>query len=97
MFEEVAERLQEKKLHLEITKGAKAHLIEKGFDVKYGARPMRRVIQKEIEDQLSMEILKNRFEAGDTVVVGIRNEQISFKKKREKKQEKTPVAVESSG
>lgn len=94
MFEEVSERLEERKIHLEITPKAKAYLIDKGYDVKFGARPMRRVIQKEIEDQLSMEILKNRFKEGDTITVGIKGDKINF---RLKKKEKKPLPVETAG
>ncbi len=94
MFEEVAERLAEKTINVEITRKAKERLIEKGYDVKYGARPLRRVIQKEIEDQLSMEILKERFKEGDTISIGIKNDKISFKRKAE---QKTPQPVETAG
>lgn len=99
MFEEVAERLAEKLINIEITRNAKEKLIKKGYDVKYGARPLRRVIQKEIEDQLSMEILRDRFKEGDTISIGIKNNKISFKKKNDKKknEQKTPQPVETAG
>jgi ATP-dependent Clp protease ATP-binding subunit ClpC len=92
MFDEVIARLREKNIELQITRKAKENLIEKGYDVKFGARPMRRVIQKEIEDPLSMEILKNRFKEGDTVSVGIKNNEIQFRRKKKKKV-KEPVPV----
>lgn len=94
MFREVAERLEERNIHIEITPKAKAYLIDKGYDVKFGARPMRRVIQKEIEDQLSMEILKNRFNEGDTITVGLKGNKINF---RLKKKGKKPLPVETAG
>jgi ATP-dependent Clp protease ATP-binding subunit ClpC len=94
MFREVSERLEERNIHIEITSKAKAYLIDKGHDVKFGARPMRRVIQKEIEDQLSMEILKNRFNEGDTITVGLKGNKINF---RMKKKEKKPLPVETAG
>ena len=94
MFREVAERLEERNIYLEITPKAKGYLIDKGHDVKFGARPMRRVIQKEIEDQLSMEILKNRFKEGDTITVGLKGNKITF---RLKKKEKKPLPVETAG
>ncbi len=94
MFEEVVERLTEKFINLEITRTAKEKLIEKGYDVKYGARPLRRVIQKDIEDQLSMELLRERFKPGDTISIGMKNNKIAFKRKNEKK---TPQPVESAG
>jgi ATP-dependent Clp protease ATP-binding subunit ClpC len=94
MFREVSERLEERNIHIEITSKAKAYLIDKGHDVKFGARPMRRVIQKEIEDQLSMEILKNRFNEGDTITLGLKGNKINF---RMKKKEKKPLPVETAG
>ena len=67
-----------------------------GFDVKFGARPLRRTIQREIEDPLAMEILKNRFGPGSHVVVTVRSEKISFRAKTSKaKQKKEPVPTSS--
>ncbi len=79
---EVQTRLAEKEITLEVTKRAKEHLIKVGYDVKFGARPLRRTIQREIEDPLAMEILKERFGEGSRVVVTIRNEKISFREKK---------------
>lgn len=89
---EVQTRLAEKEIVLEVTKKAKEHLIDIGFDVKFGARPLRRTIQREIEDPLAMDILRARFGAGSHVMVSIRNEKISFRAKvAKKKEEKVPV------
>ncbi|MBU8912720.1 MAG: ATP-dependent Clp protease ATP-binding subunit [Spirochaetales bacterium] len=90
---EVQTRLAEKEIVLEVTRKAKEHLIDIGFDVKFGARPLRRTIQREIEDPLAMDILRARFGAGSHVVVSIRNEKISFRAKvaKKKKEEKVPV------
>ena len=90
---EVQTRLAEKEIVLEVTKKAKEHLIDIGFDVKFGARPLRRTIQREIEDPLAMDILRARFGAGSHVMVSIRNEKISFRAKvaKKKKEEKVPV------
>ncbi len=46
--------------------------MRKGDDIKYGARPLRRTIQQEIEDPLSMEILKRKFQGGSKVIVSLR-------------------------
>ena len=54
---------------LEITQEAKDHIIKLGYDVDYGARPLRRVIQNMVEDQLAEALLLGRFTAGMTVVV----------------------------
>ncbi len=79
---EVQTRLAEKEITLEVTKGAKEHLIKVGYDVKFGARPLRRTIQREIEDPLAMEILKGRFGEGSHIVVTIRKDKIGFREKK---------------
>jgi ATP-dependent Clp protease ATP-binding subunit ClpC len=88
---DVQTRLSEKEIVLEVTKKAKEHLIDVGFDVKFGARPLRRTIQREIEDPLAMEILKGRFGPGSHVVVTMRSEKISFRAKSSGKKKKEPV------
>ena len=94
LLAEVQTRLAEKEIVLEVTKKAKEYLIEHGFDIKFGARPLRRTIQKEVEDPLSMEILKGRFGQGSHIVVSIRNGKISFRAKNKKKSEaQVPVAA----
>ncbi len=85
MMSEVALRLFENNIFIEISKKAKEKLIEDGYDVKFGARPLRRTIQNEIEDQLSMEILKGNFKSGDHILVELRNEKIKFRKKQPQK------------
>ncbi len=93
---DVQQRLSEKEIVLEVTKNAKEHLIDVGFDVKFGARPLRRTIQREIEDPLAMEILKTRFGPGSHVVVTLRNDKISFRaKSSKKKKKKEPVSAQS--
>jgi ATP-dependent Clp protease ATP-binding subunit ClpC len=93
---EVQTRLAEKEITLEVTKKAKEHLIDVGYDVKFGARPLRRSIQREIEDPLAMEILRNRFGEGSHVVVTVRNEKISFREKKAKKKTEEQEAVAST-
>ena len=78
---EVQTRLAEREIILEVNRPARELLIEKGYDVKYGARPLRRTIQREIEDPLSMEILRGRFGQGSHIVVGVRKGEISFRQK----------------
>jgi ATP-dependent Clp protease ATP-binding subunit ClpC len=75
---EVAERLKERDIQFEVTPKTKEYLIEKGYDIKYGARPLRRTIQQEIEDPLSMEILKRKFQGGSKVIVSLRGGKIVF-------------------
>jgi ATP-dependent Clp protease ATP-binding subunit ClpB len=65
----IARRLGERKLEIELTEGAKELLAEKGWDQVYGARPLRRAIQKNVLDPLAMEVLQGRFKEGQVVVV----------------------------
>ncbi len=70
-LKKVAERLKEREITLTATEGAFAKLTEKGYDPEMGARPLRRVIQIEIEDQLSDDLLAGKFEDGDSIEVDI--------------------------
>ena len=69
MFAETKKHLDEKGLKLEITDAAKDYLAEHGYDPALGARPLRRVIQDQVEDQLSEGLLRGEFQQGDTVKV----------------------------
>jgi len=62
-------RLQERRIQLKLTEKAKEWLAKEGFDPAYGARPLKRVIQKEIQDRLAMSLLEGKFKEGDTVTV----------------------------
>ncbi len=72
------DRLLDRDLHLEVTDPAKRRLIEIGFDPALGARPLRRAIQQQIEDQLSERILQGIVHAGQTVVVGVAENGVDF-------------------
>jgi ATP-dependent Clp protease ATP-binding subunit ClpA len=62
-------RLAEKHLDIELTDAAKAALAKEGFDPTYGARPLKRAIQREIQDKLAMALLEGRFKEGDKILV----------------------------
>jgi ATP-dependent Clp protease ATP-binding subunit ClpB len=62
-------RLLERRIGLKMTEKAKEFLAKEGFDPAYGARPLKRVIQKEIQDKLAIRILEGKFKEGDTVTV----------------------------
>ena len=68
-LKEVDEKLAEKELSLQLTPEAKEFLVEKGFDVKFGARPLLRTLQRELEDPLAENILINRYPAGAQIIV----------------------------
>jgi ATP-dependent Clp protease ATP-binding subunit ClpC len=94
MIGEVRQRLSDMNISVEFTKSAKDYLIENGYDVKFGARPLRRLIQKEIEDRLAMQILKGKFKTGDKIVVGLRNNKINFRTKdKQQKRKPEPAGV----
>ncbi len=63
------QRLAERKLRLKMTEKAKQWLAREGYDPSFGARPLKRVIQKEIQDKLALQILEGKFKEGDTVIV----------------------------
>ena len=68
-LEEVDDKLAERNLSLELTKEAKDFLVEKGFDVKYGARPLLRTLQRELEDPLAENILISRYSDHTKIIV----------------------------
>ncbi|MFC1934876.1 AAA family ATPase, partial [Chloroflexota bacterium] len=76
MLRTVSQQLDEKGLKLEVTETAKDFLGEKGYDEVFGARPLRRVIQNMIEDKLSEDLLRGKFQSGDTIVVDLEGEEI---------------------
>ncbi|MBR7110293.1 MAG: ATP-dependent Clp protease ATP-binding subunit [Clostridia bacterium] len=79
MLSELKNRLMEHEIELEFDKSAKDFIVEKGFDTEYGARPLRRAIQKYVENELSEEILKGAVKIGDKVKVSASSGKISFK------------------
>jgi len=80
-IDHVRDLLVERKVGLEVTDAAVETLAREGFDPQYGARPLKRVLQKEVQNPLATKILKGEFAAGDTVIVGVEGKAISFRKK----------------
>jgi ATP-dependent Clp protease ATP-binding subunit ClpB len=70
-IDRLAARLEERRLTLAVTPDARAWLADRGYDPSYGARPLRRLMQKEIDDRLATAILAGRIRDGDTVLVGL--------------------------
>ena len=81
MLEDTKKALQNKNISLEVTVSAKEYLLNKGTDYKYGARPLRRAIQKYIEDVLSEMILRTELVEGENVTVDYSNDTLTFNKK----------------
>ncbi|HEU5299912.1 MAG TPA: ATP-dependent Clp protease ATP-binding subunit [bacterium] len=78
----VQRELRGQNMELEMTEAAKDLLAKEGFDPTFGARPLRRAIQRLVEDQLSDELLRGNFSSGDTVVVDAREGRLVFERKR---------------
>jgi ATP-dependent Clp protease ATP-binding subunit ClpB len=74
------QRLGDRKISLELSDDAKRFLVKEGYDPAYGARPLRRVIQREILDPLSLEILDGKFQEGDQISVHAADGHLTFKK-----------------
>ncbi len=81
MLEDTKKALQNKNISLEVTISAKEYLLSKGTDYKYGARPLRRAIQRYIEDVLSEMILRTELVEGENVIVDYSNDTLTFNKK----------------
>jgi ATP-dependent Clp protease ATP-binding subunit ClpC len=79
--EKVLERLRRKSLHLELDEKARDFLVEKGYDPQYGARPMRRAVERFLEDPLAEEILKGNLHEGEPIIVTTDNEKLVFNQK----------------
>ena len=81
LLHDVAERLGDRKLELELAEEAKAALVREGYDPVYGARPLRRVIERRIANPLSKRILSGEFKDGDSVEVTYADGEYAFAKK----------------
>ncbi len=81
MVKDLQKRLEERKLSIEVTDAAKSWLAKEGFDPVYGARPLRRAIEQYVENPLSTRLLRGEFSPGDTIVVDLTEEGITFKVK----------------
>ena len=80
MLEETKSALHDKHINIQISKDAKQLVLEKGTDLKYGARPLRRAIQRYIEDEIADRLLKNEIKNGDTVSITKKNGTLKFEK-----------------
>jgi ATP-dependent Clp protease ATP-binding subunit ClpB len=79
-LDRLRERLAERRLELEVTDAAKELLAEEGWDPAYGARPLKRSIQRLLENPLARELLEGRFAEGDTVRVDARDGELAFER-----------------
>lgn len=84
MINDLNDRLKDNKIKLEFTDDAKEEILKEGYDTTYGARPLRRAIQRVVENQLSELMLKGIVKTGDKVLVNAKNGKFDFVKKEEK-------------
>ena len=94
MMNQVRAELDEKEIGLEITEAVKLHLGETGFDPVLGARPLRRLIQDEIEDSLSDEVLSRRLVAGDVAMIDYVDDAVKITSKKAKAKSKAKAKAE---
>ncbi|MDX1601191.1 MAG: AAA family ATPase, partial [Anaerolineales bacterium] len=83
----VADRLVEKDIHIRLTDEARGLLAERGYDPEMGARPLKRVIQREVEDRLSDALLASEFEHGDYVLIDVEDDDFVLRPDEEAKEE----------
>ena len=79
MLDEIKNELEQKNIHITFSKEVKEYILEKGYDPKYGARPLRRAIQKYIENELAECLLKNEIAPQDNVCLILENDRIAIK------------------
>ncbi len=100
MLKDLFKRLAEKELNIDVTDEVKDHLAENGYSEAYGARPLRRLIQRKMEDSLAEEILSGKYGSGDTIKVTLTDGKISFEKasktRRTKKEKEIEIVEEPS-
>ena len=73
-------RLEDRKIHVELTNAAKEFLVSEGYDPMYGARPLKRTIQRRVLDPLAMRVLEGEFREGDRVTVDVNDDGLGFEK-----------------
>jgi len=95
-LEKVAERLKNKKIEIKVSEGAKEFLAERGFDPNLGVRPLKRVIQKQVLDPLSLKIVSGEVKEEERIIVDLEADKIIFRSakdliKARPQREKVPV------
>ncbi len=82
LLEDLKNRLKDRKINFGLTEEAKDFLVEQGYDEEYGARPLRRVLRKFIEEPLSEAILKGQIKEGMNIVADVKEDSITFEKNK---------------
>jgi ATP-dependent Clp protease ATP-binding subunit ClpB len=89
----VEQLLADQQIELLLTEEAKDYLAELGYDPMFGARPLKRVIQREIENPIATKLLENEFLPGDRILVDVANERLVFRKIGSQPRQEPPAAV----
>jgi ATP-dependent Clp protease ATP-binding subunit ClpB len=89
----VEQLLADQQIELLLTEEAKSYLAELGYDPMFGARPLKRVIQREIENPIATKLLENEFLPGDRILVDVANERLVFRKIGSQPRQEPPAAV----
>ncbi len=96
MLKDLFKRLAERDLSVEVTDEVKDHLAKDGYSEAYGARPLRRLIQRKIEDNLAEEILSGKYSAGDTIRLTLVDDKLTFEKATKAKRTRTKEVSEQT-
>jgi len=95
----IEKRLAEQKLSISLSKAATDHIAQVGYDPVYGARPLKRAIQKELENPIATKILEEAFPEGSTIQVALQNGKLTFTCRQNQRtieaEEETPVTVQA--
>jgi len=75
-------RLEDRKIHVELSDTARGFLVSEGFDPMFGARPLKRTIQRRVLDPLAMRVLEGDFREGDSIIVDMGHNELTFQKKQ---------------
>jgi ATP-dependent Clp protease ATP-binding subunit ClpC len=92
-MKEIRDRLHEHSLFIELTEAARGWLARQGYDSNFGARPLRRALQRYVESPLSVKMLKGEFKVGDTILVDANDEGMVFSKLEESAVTVEPVTA----
>ena len=97
-LEKVRKRLAERDIHFELDASARDLLLEKGFDPTYGARPMRRAVERYLEDPMAEEIIRGDLREGETISISTKDEKLEFTQKESSaKGEDSKVSSNATG
>ncbi|MCS7221452.1 MAG: AAA family ATPase [Anaerolineae bacterium] len=91
---EISERVREQGITLELTPAARSWLAREGFDPQFGARPLRRALQRHIESPLARQLLKGEFQSGDMVVVDVVRDESGQERLTFERRPAMPIAIE---